>query len=117
MRRVLLLLLFALTLSGILLWWVWPAQRVLVLLHIWGGLLFLVICPLYIVSHVGAHRDLLKRLLGVTVSGYLQICSAVLAMLTGVVLVLHQGYAWIWELHVISSALLLGALILHRLTR
>ncbi|MDH4248165.1 MAG: hypothetical protein OEW39_10135 [Deltaproteobacteria bacterium] len=100
MRKILLALLLLLTLSGgaivgaRILDIPLPGRKLNSLLHIYGGLFFLVIFPLYAWDHVRANRHWLSRIAGVTLSGSLQLVSALVLLLTGLILLLYGEHAW-----------------------
>jgi hypothetical protein len=125
MRRALLLLIAVLVVSGLPLvpiaggdaapgW-----RKALALLHIWGGLFFLVLFPLYAWDHVRANRAWLSRWAWVTGSGVTQLASGSLLLLSGLLLLLYQSQAWtaLRTLHHGLTYVLLGALIIHFLAR
>ena len=83
--------------------------------HIWGGLLFLVIFPLYAWDHISTNRAMLRRFVPLTLSGVIQTTSAVALILTGVVLFLYGAQAWLAlrQWHHWLTYPLAGALMLH----
>ena len=100
MRKILLALIAALTLSGMPIAYGWIAaarggwEKASVLLHIWGGVFFLVIFPLYAWDHVRANRRWLARLRGMTVSGAVQLAAGALLALSGALLLLYGEQVW-----------------------
>ena len=83
--------------------------------HIWGGVFFLVVFPLYAWDHISTNRAMLRRFVPLTLSGVVQTASAIVLILTGVVLFLYGGQAWLalrqWH-HWVTYPLA-GALTLH----
>lgn len=69
-------------------------QRFLSLVHYWGGLMFLVMFPLYAWDHIGGHLRWLRRARLVTFSGGLQTVAAGLLMLSGLVIIAYGEQAW-----------------------
>ena len=96
-----------------------PVTRALSLVHYWGGLLFLVMFPLYAWDHIRANRHWLTRLRLTTVSGVLQTVAAVLLMLSGLLLIAYGVAAWqvARQIHHWLTYLLAGALLAHYLAR
>ncbi|MCH8842246.1 MAG: hypothetical protein IID61_04630 [SAR324 cluster bacterium] len=100
MRKLLLLLIGFLSATGVLLvfrdeWpWVAGQERWFSLLHIWGGLFFLVMFPLYAWDHVSTHRHWLRVMAGVTLSGATQLLAASVLILTGLVWLIYGEAAW-----------------------
>ena len=68
--------------------------RFLSLVHYWGGLLFLVMFPLYAWDHIRANRRWLVRPRLVTASGALQTLCTALLILSGLVLIAYGREAW-----------------------
>lgn len=66
-------------------------QKAVVLAHIWVGVAYLVIFPLYAWDHVSANRRWLKVFRSLTVSGVVQLASGIVALLTGLVLLAYGG--------------------------
>ncbi len=66
-------------------------QKAVALAHIWVGVAYLVIFPLYAWDHVSANRRWLKVLRSLTVSGVVQLASGIFALLTGLVLLAYGG--------------------------
>jgi hypothetical protein len=100
LRKIVIFLVVLLTLTGLLVRFeaalsLAPAvTRPLALVHYWGGLLFLVMFPLYAWDHIRHNRRWLTRARGVTVSGVVQTVSAVLLMLSGLVIIAYGVQAW-----------------------
>jgi len=121
MRKILLLLTGVLTLSGLMLTWVFSSafegggQKSVSLTHIWSGLFYLVIFPLYVSDHVQKNRAWLRRLRLVTASGAGQLAAGVLLLASGMVLLLYGNQAWqsLRQFHHVLTYPLLLALALH----
>jgi hypothetical protein len=91
-----------------------PVTRALSLAHYWGGLLFVVMFPLYAWDHIRANRHWLTALRTVTASGVLQTVSAALMILTGLLLIAYGVEAWAlarsvhhWLTYVIAASVAL----------
>jgi hypothetical protein len=125
MRRLVLLTIVVLTATGlpVAFGWLPPPRpgwsKAIVLLHLWGGVFFLVIFPLYAWDHISANRRWLRRLAGVTVSGAVQALSGALLIGSGVLLLLYGDQVWqalrAWH-HELTYPLL-AALAVHYLSR
>ena len=113
MRAVLLGCLLLLSLTGLALWKITGSPRLLLLVHLWVGLICLAVALLYLGEHLLRHRKLLWRWRRVSLSGHLQLSSAAVSLLSGCVLVLHAGYAGVLMVHSLSSLLWMIALLLH----
>lgn len=100
MRRIVVNLFIVLAATGLLVGFGGPLgleqgiTRLLSLIHYWGGLLFLVMFPLYAWDHIGRNRRWLRRLRLVTLSGELQTAAAALLMLSGLLLIAYGVQAW-----------------------
>ena len=100
MRRIVIVLVVLLSVTGLLVGFGGPLglnrdlARFLSLVHTWGGLLFLVMFPLYAWDHIRANRRWLTALRLTTASGVLQSVSAALLMLSGLVLIAYGVQAW-----------------------
>ena len=125
MRRILLIVTALLAVSGLLLTFYAPLdfdlawRKWLSLIHIWGGVFFLVVFALYAWDHISANRHWLRIPALVTFSGTVQTCAAVLIVLTGIVLMLYGNVAWptLRTLHHWLTYLLAASLLLHRYSR
>ncbi|MDH5750883.1 MAG: hypothetical protein OEZ59_00515 [Deltaproteobacteria bacterium] len=95
-----------------------PGRKLSSLLHIYGGLFFLVLFPLYAWDHVNAHSDWLRRVTGITISGGLQLLSAAVLILSGVLILIYWEHTWNWarQAHHWLTYLLGAALALHYLS-
>ena len=123
MRKLILLLILLLTVSGV--WIVFGTQgaesgwaKALYLTHIWGGLFFAVVFPMYVWDHVSANRAWLRVAAWVTVSGTGQLASGAVLILSGIVLLLYGDQAWqgLRDLHHWLTYPLLGLLAVHFLS-
>jgi hypothetical protein len=87
------------------------AKVFVVLAHIWLGVAYLVVFPLYAWDHIRHNRRWLRVFRAVTASGLLQLGSGAVALLTGLVLLAYGG-ASLWGLrevhHWITYPLLAG---------
>jgi hypothetical protein len=94
------------------------ADRVAVLAHIWLGVGYLVVFPLYAWDHVSKNRRWLTVLRGLTVSGLTQLTCGALLLLTGIVLLAFSGalQGGLRTLHQALTYPLVGALIWHYLS-
>lgn len=124
MRKILLLLTFALTVSGLPIAYGWIAgvhggwEKAIVLAHIWAGLFFLVIFPLYAWDHISTNKHWLRRVAWVTASGLTQLTAGALLALTGAVLLLYGNQVWqaLLAFHHWVTYALLAALAAHYLS-
>jgi len=96
-RKILLGVTFTLTATGILVWFSpssearGVAQKIFALAHIWLGVAYLVVFPLYAWDHVSKNRHWLTAWRSLTASGVLQLTSGALILQTGLVLLLYGG--------------------------
>lgn len=124
MRKIVVGLVGLLTLTGVLLTAarIWelelPGNKLVSLGHIYGALFFMVIFPLYAWDHVTGNKRWLKRMRGVTVSGAVQLASALGLILSGVVILLYGGEVWpvMRGWHHLLTYVLAGSLALHFLS-
>jgi hypothetical protein len=105
MRKIVLIMIAGLTLTGLPIAYGWIAgtsvasgrggwEQAGALAHLWGGVFFIVIFPLYAWDHITTNRRWLSRLAGVTVSGLGQLTVGVLLILSGVLLFLYGDQVW-----------------------
>ena len=89
------------------------------LLHIWAGLFFLVIFPMYAWDHVRGHADRLRKFTLVTVSGILQFFTGSGLIISGIILLLYGGNALDLprEIHLVLNFVLVVSLIMHKFSR
>ncbi|MDH4225261.1 MAG: hypothetical protein OEW12_06410 [Deltaproteobacteria bacterium] len=85
------------------------------ILHIWGGVLFLVVFPLYSWDHVSSHRVFLRFIRMITLSGGFQLAAGVVILLTGLVLLMYGNGAWqsLRDIHHWLTYPLAASLVLH----
>jgi heme/copper-type cytochrome/quinol oxidase subunit 3 len=97
MRKLVVTATLLLAVSGLLLAFAQPAgieagaRKLAALAHIWLGVAYLVIFPLYAWEHVMKNRRWLAVLRAVSVSGVLQLTSGIVLLLTGIVLLAYGG--------------------------
>ena len=100
MRKIVVGMVIVLTASGLLVGFGGPLGlgvgpvKWLSIGHIWIGIFFLVLFPLYAWDHIKANRAWLRKWSGVTLTGTVQTLSAVLLILTGVVLYVYGVQTW-----------------------
>jgi hypothetical protein len=124
MRKIVLILIAALTLTGLPIAYGWIAsghggwEQVTVLAHIWGGVFFIVVFPLYAWDHIGTNRHWLRRVATVTVTGLGQLTVGGLLILSGVLLLLYGDQVWqaLRAFHHWITYPLLAALVAHFLS-
>ena len=89
------------------------------LLHIWAGLFFLVIFPMYAWDHIRGHADRLRDFTLTTASGILQFFTGLGLIISGIILLLYDAYALVFprEIHLALTFVLAGSLIMHKLSR
>ncbi len=93
-------------------------RKAVVLAHIWLGVAYLVIFPLYAWDHVRANRHWLGVVRATTISGLVQLTCGTVLLLTGLVLLAYGG-AWLLGLRGVHHWLtypLLAALAWHFLS-
>ena len=98
MRKLIVLSCVFLILSGILLAYPgifpWAEESTAVsLLHIWAGIFFIVIFPLYSWDHIKGHSERLRKISLVTLTGLLQFFAGIGLIISGIPL-LHPGDLW-----------------------
>jgi hypothetical protein len=93
-------------------------NRILSLLHLWGGVFFIVMFPLYAWDHIRHNRHWLRVAGGVTGSGVGQTLAAALLIGTGALLLLYGVEAWptARRLHHWLTYALVASLLLHYLS-
>ena len=87
------------------------------LLHIWAGIFFIVIFPLYSWDHVKGHSDRLRKLSLVTATGLLQLFAGVGLIISGVPLLLYSANVLEFprDIHLILTFVLALSLTLHKI--
>lgn len=97
MRKLVVASTMLLALTGVALAFVhWPGaqpggRKAAALAHIWLGVAYLVVFPLYAWDHLSKNRRWLTALRSVTASGWLQLTCAAVAIVTGIVLLAYGG--------------------------
>lgn len=125
MRKIVLLLTVLLTLSGLVLAWFAPLEldvalrKWFSLFHIWVGVFFLVVFTMYAWDHISANRRWLRIVALVTATGITQTFSALVIILTGIVLLLYGNVAGatLRGLHHWFSYVLAASIALHYFSR
>ncbi len=90
------------------------------LVHIWLGLIFMVVFPIYSWDHIRSHRQRLKIITWISISGGIQLMTGTGLILTGIILLLYSADALPLpaKFHELLTYVLVGTLILHsRVTR
>ena len=125
MRKLVVLICVFLIITGILLtYFKWlpllEEEKLVSILHIWLGFFFIVIFPMYAWDHIRTHRQRLKSLSFVSVSGGSQFLAGIGLIVSGIILLLYgmDSLTIPAELHEILTYVLMATLILHsRATR
>lgn len=101
MRRIVIALVWVLALTGLAIVWArglgiqLPGRKLASLVHIYGGFFFLVLFPLYAWDHMTANRRWLGRPVApLTLSGGIQFATAVVLILSGLVILLYDPEVW-----------------------
>ena len=120
MRKLVVLICIFLIISGLLLtfpeWNLWyEHEELLVLFHIWLGLFFMVIFPMYAWDHIRTHRQRLKSLTPVSFTGGSQLIAGIGLILSGLILLLYSsgGLRLASDSHEILTYVLILTLIFH----
>ena len=123
MRILVVLSCVFLILSGILLAYPeifpWAEESTAVsLLHIWAGIFFIVIFPLYSWDHIKGHSDRLRKISLVTATGVLQLFSGMGLIISGIPLLLYSVDVLEFprDIHFILTFVLALSLILHKIS-
>ena len=123
MRKLVVLSCVFLIFSGILLsypeFFPWAEESTAVsLLHIWAGIFFIVIFPLYSWDHIKGHSDRLRKISLVTATGLLQFFAGVGLIISGIPLLLYSADVLEFPLyiHLILTFVLALSLILHKIS-
>ncbi len=84
-------------------------------LHIWAGIFFMVIFPMYAWDHIQTHRRRLKKFSWISASGVIQLGAGIGLILSGIILLLYgtNQLAFSTELHFDLTFILTGSLFLH----
>ena len=88
------------------------------LLHIWAGIFFIVIFPLYSWDHIKGHSDRLRKISLVTSTGVLQFFSGMGLIVSGIPLLLYSADVLEFprDVHLILTFVLALSLILHKIS-
>jgi len=121
MRKLVITATLLLALSGLLLTFARlpgtqaGARKAVALAHIWLGVAYLVVFPLYAWDHIRTNRRWLTVLRGLTVSGLTQLAGGTVALATGLVLLAYGGafLRGVRDLHLWATYPLLAALVWH----
>ena len=123
MRKLVVLSCVFLTLSGIMLAYPeifpWAEESTAVsLLHIWAGIFFIVIFPLYSWDHIKGHSDRLRKISLVTATGVLQFFAGMGLIISGIPLLLYSADVLEFprDIHLILTFVLALSLILHKIS-
>ena len=89
------------------------------LLHIWAGLFFLVIFPMYAWDHIRGHADRLRNFTLVTASGILQLFTGLGLIFSGIILLIYDTdtLGLPLEIHLVLNYVLVVSLIIHKVSR
>ena len=123
MRKLIVLSCVFLIISGILLAYPekfpWAEESTAVsLLHIWAGIFFIVIFPLYSWDHIKGHSDRLKKISLVAATGVLQFFAGMGLIISGIPLLLYSADVLEFPryIHLILTFVLALSLILHKIS-
>ena len=123
MRKLVVLSCVFLILSGIILAYpeifLWAEESTAVsLLHIWAGIFFIVIFPLYSWDHIKGHSDRLRKISLVTATGVLQFFAGMGLIISGIPLLLYSADVLEFprEIHLFLTFVLALSLILHKIS-
>ena len=97
----------------------WAEESIAVsLLHIWAGIFFIVIFPLYSWDHIKGHSDRLKKISLVTATGVIQFFAGMGLIISGIPLLLYSADVLLFPLyiHMILTFILALSLILHKIS-
>lgn len=124
MRKLVVLATLLLALSGLLLTFAQltdpqaGARKAVALAHIWVGVAYLVIFPLYAWDHIRTNRRWLTVLRALTVSGLTQLTGGIVLLATGLVLLAYGGafLRGVRDVHLWATYPLVAALAWHWLS-
>ena len=97
----------------------WAEESIAVsLLHIWVGIIFIVIFPLYSWDHIKGHSDRLRKISLVTATGILQFFAGMGLIFSGIPLLLYSADVLEFPryIHLILTFVLALSLILHKIS-
>ena len=88
------------------------------LLHIWAGIFFIVIFPLYSWDHIKGHSERLRKISLVTATGLVQFFAGMGLIISGIPLLLYgvDVLEFPSEIHLILTFVLAISLILHKIS-
>ena len=120
MRKLVVLICVFLIISGLLLsfpeWNLWlEYQEILVLFHIWFGFFFMVVFPMYAWDHIRTHRQRLKTLSLISLTGGVQFLTGIGLIFSGLILILYgsEGLKLASNSHELLTYALILTLIFH----
>ncbi|HJM06327.1 MAG: hypothetical protein QF560_11390 [SAR324 cluster bacterium] len=120
MRKLIVLICVFLIISGLLLsfpeWNLWlEYQELLVLFHIWLGFFFMVVFPMYAWDHIRTHRQRLKTLSLISLTGGVQFLTGFGLIFSGLILMLYgsEGLILASNSHELLTYALILTLIFH----
>ena len=120
MRKLVVLICVFLIISGLLLsfpeWNFWlEYQELLVLFHIWLGFFFMVVFPMYAWDHIRTHRQRLKTLSLISLTGGVQFLTGIGLIFSGLILMLYgsEGLILASNSHELLTYALILTLIFH----
>jgi len=120
MRKLIVLICVFLIISGLLLsfpeWNLWlEYQELLVLFHIWLGFFFMVVFPMYAWDHIRTHRQRLKTLSLISLTGGGQFLTGIGLIFSGLILMLYgsDGLILASNSHELLTYALILTLIFH----
>ncbi len=97
----------------------WAEESTAVLLlHIWAGIFFIVIFPLYSWDHIKGHSDRLRKISLVTATGLIQFFAGMGLIFSGIPLLLYSADVLEIprDIHLILTFVLALSLILHKIS-
>ena len=120
MRKLVVLICVFLIISGLLLsfpeWNLWlEYHELLVLFHIWLGFFFMVVFPMYAWDHIRTHRQRLKTLSLISLTGGVQFLTGIGLIFSGLILMLYgsEGLILASNSHELLTYALILTLIFH----
>ena len=88
------------------------------ILHIWAGIFFIVIFPLYSWDHIKGHSSRLRKISLVTATGVFQFFAGMGLIISGIPLLLYSADVLEFprDIHMILTFVLALSLILHKIS-
>jgi len=88
------------------------------ILHIWAGIFFIVIFPLYSWDHIKGHSGRLRKISLVTSTGVIQFIAGMGLIISGIPLLLYRADVLEFprDIHMILTFVLALSLILHKIS-